>query len=157
MDKTKQFKIRCEHSSVIETILDSIREITVILQHTPVMVLETVNKFGDQQLHLDVHCDEIVEKYARENPSIRGLASEERPEYIELTKGEGGYDITYDPLDGSSIVDTNFSVGSIFSIWPHDENKLIGTKIGAQVNAVFAVYGPRTTAILYNPEVDKVQ
>jgi len=84
------------------------------------MVLETVNKFGDQQLHLDVHCDELVEKHLRENPMIRGLASEERPEYITCTTGEGGYDVTYDPLDGSSIVDTNFSVGSIFSIWPHD-------------------------------------
>jgi fructose-1,6-bisphosphatase len=83
-------------------------------------VLETVNKFGDQQLHLDVHCDEVVQKHLALNPSVRGIASEERPEYIELSQGEGGYDITYDPLDGSSIVDTNFSVGSIFSIWPHD-------------------------------------
>lgn len=76
---------------------------------------------------------------------------------MELTKGEGGYDVTYDPIDGSSIIDTNFSVGSIFSIWPHTENNIIGSKIGSQVNAVFAVYGPRTTVILYNPEVDKVQ
>lgn len=60
MDIKKPFKIRCEHSSVIETLLDAVREITIVLQHTPVMVLETRNKFGDQQLHLDVHCDEIV-------------------------------------------------------------------------------------------------
>lgn len=71
--------------------------------------------------------------------------------------GHGGFDVTYDPIDGSSIVDTNFSVGSIFSIWPHDENKIIGKKIGSQVNAILAIYGPRTTAVLYNPEVDKVQ
>lgn len=154
---TKSFKIRCSYSSVIESILNAIVEITVTLQHTPVIVLETVNKFGDQQLHLDVHCDEVVQKHLAQNPSVRGIASEERPEYIELSTGEGGYDITYDPLDGSSIVDTNFSVGSIFSIWPHDEHKLIGKKLNTQVNAVLAIYGPRTTVILYNPEVDKVQ
>ena len=154
---TKSFKIRCSYSSVIESILNAIVEITVTLQHTPVIVLESVNKFGDQQLHLDVHCDEVVQKHLAQNPSVRGIASEERPEYIELSTGEGGYDITYDPLDGSSIVDTNFSVGSIFSIWPHDEHKLIGKKLNTQVNAVLAIYGPRTTVILYNPEFDKVQ
>ncbi len=92
-----------------------------------------------------------------ENPLVRGIASEERPEYIELSQGQGGYDVTYDPIDGSSIIDTNFSVGSIFSIWPHDESKLIGKKLNAQVNAMLVIYGPRTTVILYNPEVDKVQ
>jgi fructose-1,6-bisphosphatase len=60
MDTSKDFKIRCDHSSVLESLLSAVREITITLQHTPVMVLETVNKFGDQQLHLDVHCDEIV-------------------------------------------------------------------------------------------------
>lgn len=127
------------------------------MQHTPVLALETVNKFGDQQLQLDVKCDEIVEKHLSTNTQVRGIASEERPEYIELSKGEGGYDVTFDPLDGSSIVDTNFAVGSIFSIWPHDESKLIGKKLSTQVNAVLAIYGPRTTVILYNPEVNKVQ
>ena len=65
--------------------------------------------------------------------------------------------MTYDPLDGSSIIDTNFSVGSIFSIWPNNPHQLIGDKLNTQVNAVLAVYGPRTTVILYNKEVDKVQ
>jgi hypothetical protein len=60
MDSCKNFKIRCDHTSIIESILDSVKEISITLQHTPVVVLETFNKFGDQQLHLDVHCDEIV-------------------------------------------------------------------------------------------------
>lgn len=49
------------------------------------------------------------------------------------------------------MLDSNFSVGSIFSIWPVDEKKLIGTKVKSQVNAMLAVYGPRTTVVLYNP------
>ena len=72
--------------------------------------------------------------------------------------GEGeGYYVTYDPLDGSSIIDTNFSIGSIYSIWPTNEKKLIGEKLGAQANAVLVIYGPRTTAILYNACQNKVQ
>jgi len=48
---------------------------------------------------------------------VKGFASEERPEHHAIGEGEG-YIVTYDPLDGSSIIDTNFAVGSIFSIWP---------------------------------------
>ena len=120
------------------------------------MKLETENKFGDQQLHQDVHCDGVVEKFLRKNPEVKGFASEERPHYEKIGEGDG-YVVTYDPLDGSSIVDTNFAVGSIFSIWHTDADNLIGKKLKDQVNAVLAIYGPRTTVILYNPEVNKVQ
>ena len=65
--------------------------------------------------------------------------------------------VTFDPLDGSSIVDTNFSIGSIFSIWRTGENKLIGNKVKDQVNAVITIFGPRTTAVYYNSVEDKVQ
>ena len=58
--------------------------------------------------------------------------------------------VTYDPLDGSSIIDTNFAIGSIFSIWKTTPTNLIGSKLGDQVNAVITVYGPRTTALIYN-------
>jgi sedoheptulose-bisphosphatase len=58
--------------------------------------------------------------------------------------------VTYDPLDGSSIIDTNFAIGSIFSIWKTDPANLIGSTLGAQENAVIIIYGPRTTALVYN-------
>ena len=65
--------------------------------------------------------------------------------------------VTYDPLDGSSIVDTNFAIGSIFSIWKTGPNRLIGNKLRDQVNAVISIFGPRTTCVYYNSEADKVQ
>jgi len=55
----------------------------------------------------------------------------------------GGYCCAFDPLDGSSIIDTNFSVGTIFGIWPG--NKLTGVKGKDQAAAGMCVYGPRTT------------
>ena len=48
-------------------------------------------------------------------------------------------------------------MGSIFSVWPYDEEGLLGKKVADQVNAVLAIYGPRTTAIFYNEEVNLVQ
>jgi fructose-1,6-bisphosphatase len=54
-------------------------------------------------------------------------------------------------------VDTNFSVGSIFSIWKAAPNHLIGDDLRSQVNGILAIYGPRTTVLFYNEKLDKVQ
>ena len=55
----------------------------------------------------------------------------------------GGYCCAFDPLDGSSIIDTNFTVGTIFGIWPGKQMTNIYGR--DQVAAGMAVYGPRTT------------
>jgi fructose-1,6-bisphosphatase len=58
----------------------------------------------------------------------------------------GGFSVAFDPLDGSSIVDTNFTVGTIFGVWPGD--KLTGVTGGDQVAAAMGIYGPRTTFVV---------
>jgi len=71
--------------------------------------------------------------------------------------GKGDYIVTFDPLDERSILDTNFVIGSIFAIWKKDTNRLIGSKIADSfVRGVIVVYGPRTTAIIYNDQVKSV-
>ena len=60
--------------------------------------------------------------------------------------GAGGFSVAFDPLDGSSIVDTNFTVGTIFGVWPGD--KLTGVTGAQQVAAAMGIYGPRTTYVL---------
>ena len=47
--------------------------------------------------------------------------SEEVPEPVAM--GGSGFSVAFDPLDGSSIVDTNFTVGTIFGVWPGDKLK----------------------------------
>jgi sedoheptulose-bisphosphatase len=65
--------------------------------------------------------------------------------------GKGKYIVSYDPLDGSSILDTNFAIGSIFAIWSATEQKLLNCKTSdVLVSSILVVYGPRTTAIIYN-------
>jgi len=65
--------------------------------------------------------------------------------------------VTYDPLNGGTILDTNFTVASVFSIWNSGNNTLTGRKISEQINAVVVIYGPRTTALYYNATENKVQ
>lgn len=48
---------------------------------------------------------------------VHSALSEERS-YITQLDDNGKYIVTFDPLDGSSIIDTNFTIGSIFAIWP---------------------------------------
>ncbi|CAH8337912.1 unnamed protein product [Eruca vesicaria subsp. sativa] len=73
--------------------------------------------------------------------------SEEVPELQDMGgPAEGGFSVAFDPLDGSSIVDTNFTVGTIFGVWPG--HKLTGVAGGDQVAAAMGIYGPRTTYVL---------
>ncbi|GFY83570.1 sedoheptulose-bisphosphatase [Actinidia rufa] len=73
--------------------------------------------------------------------------SEEVPELQDMGGPvQGGFSVAFDPLDGSSIVDTNFTVGTIFGVWPGD--KLTGVTGRDQVAAAMGIYGPRTTYVL---------
>jgi sedoheptulose-bisphosphatase len=70
--------------------------------------------------------------------------SEEVPEPVNM--GGSGYSVAFDPLDGSSIVDTNFAVGTIFGVWPGD--KLVGITGRDQAAAGMGIYGPRTVFVV---------
>jgi sedoheptulose-bisphosphatase len=50
---------------------------------------------------------------------VKLACSEEVPEPVDM--GGSGFSVAFDPLDGSSIVDTNFAVGTIVGIWPGDK------------------------------------
>lgn len=68
---------------------------------------------------------------------------------------DGEYFVTFDPIDGSSVIDCNFSVGSIFGVW---NTKEIEGKTGrALVGAALAVYGTRTTICIYNAQNNIVE
>lgn len=57
--------------------------------------------------------------------------------------------VAFDPLDGSSIFDANFAVGTIFGVWPGSTP--LGQTGRDQVAAAYSVYGPRTLLILAVP------
>jgi sedoheptulose-bisphosphatase len=98
------------------------------------------NISGDEQLELDLQCDQTVFAAVKASGVYHTVASEETPK--ETKVGDGMYSLGCDPLDGSSIIDANFSVGSIYGIWPG--TNLIGRTGREQVAACVSLYGPRT-------------
>jgi fructose-1,6-bisphosphatase I len=107
----------------------------------------TTNKSGEDQLALDVLADKII----MENIMICRLVSnaiseEQEKETICDCGGKcGEYSVCWDPLDGSSLVDANLAIGSVFSIYR--EQGFVGRTGRDQVAALYAVYGPRTTFV----------
>jgi fructose-1,6-bisphosphatase len=57
--------------------------------------------------------------------------------------------VTFDPIDGSTVMDSNFSVASVFAIW-EAQGELNGLTGRNMVGSALAIYGSRTTIILYN-------
>ena len=98
------------------------------------------NKTGDIQLKLDIKSDEIIEESFKDTPQISAIISEEKEDILKLNPN-GEYIVCYDPLDGSSIVDYNLSVGSIFGIYKD------GLNAKNLVASVYIVYGPRVEMI----------
>src|SRR3989338_10669005 len=98
------------------------------------------NKFGEKQLKLDVLADQLMEHYLRESGSVACFCSEEHDDIVEIDP-KAPYSVVFDPLDGSSLVDANFAIGSIFGIYPGSE--IIGRAPHEQVAAGYVLYGPR--------------
>ena len=99
------------------------------------------NATGDTQLKLDVLSDEIITKKLSKLQCVKALVSEEKQSTMDLNK-DGKYIIAYDPLDGSSLVDVNFAVGSIFGIY---KNELATQNL---VASAYIIYGPRTELVI---------
>ncbi|HWK59856.1 MAG TPA: class 1 fructose-bisphosphatase [Eoetvoesiella sp.] len=120
--------------------------------------LETENVQGEVQKKLDVLSNEILLEANEWGGNLMAMASEEM-ETIHRIPNEypkGGYLLLFDPLDGSSNIDVNVSIGTIFSVLRAPEAAKTreveeadflqpGTQ---QVAAGYAVYGPQSMLVL---------
>jgi fructose-1,6-bisphosphatase I len=111
---------------------------------------------GETQKKLDILSNEVFIKSNEWAGHLAAMASEEMDEIYPIPAGKprGKYLLTFDPLDGSSNIDVNVSVGTIFSILrcagscqhPSEQDFLqAGTQ---QVAAGYALYGPSTMMVL---------
>jgi len=98
------------------------------------------NSSGETQLQLDIQCDLIIQEEFSKVSSVHTIASEEKEKEMLLNEG-GKYFVAYDPLDGSSLVDVNLSVGTIYGIYEGE--------FGASnmVAACYVVHGPRVEMV----------
>ena len=118
------------------------------------------NVQGEEQKPLDVLANEIFIRQNEWNGHLAGLASEEMDDPRQIPPGDprGKYLLVFDPLDGSSNIDVNVSVGSIFSILRAPQGVIdSGRDVveadflqpgAAQVAAGYAIYGPTTQLVL---------
>ena len=106
------------------------------------------NCSGEQQLKLDVLSDKIIEEELSKVSTVKVLASEEKTDPVTVNEN-GRYFIGYDPLDGSSLIDVNLSVGSIFGIY---EKSFNGKDL---VASVYVVYGPRVELVIATLTVER--
>ncbi|MEO1924299.1 MAG: class 1 fructose-bisphosphatase [Nautiliaceae bacterium] len=133
-------------TEIIKAIENTAKEIYEAIKTKDTGKVDTSNASGDVQVKLDVISDEIVEKNLLKVNSVKEIISEEKEDPI--TKESGKYLVAYDPLDGSSLIDVDLSVGSIFGIY---ENDYKGENIKA---AVYVVYGPRVEMVVARDVVE---
>ncbi|EFJ22250.1 hypothetical protein SELMODRAFT_99338 [Selaginella moellendorffii] len=126
---------------------EAIRTISFKVKTASCGATACVNTFGDEQLAVDLLANKLLFEALRFSHVCKYACSEEDPELLDMGGPvEGGFSVAFDPLDGSSIVDTNFTVGTIFGVWPGD--KLTGVTGNDQVAAAMGIYGPRTTYVM---------
>ncbi len=120
------------------------KHISYALQTTETGLAGTTNTFGEEQLALDVMSDMIVAQHLREGGNARAYASEESGDLVELTT-DAPYTVVFDPLDGSSLVDVDFAIGTIVGVY--ETHELVGMTPRQQCAALYVLYGPRTVLV----------
>ena len=144
-----------ELAQVITTIAETCKTIDQALQQGALAgILGSAgneNVQGETQKKLDVISNDYLIDALKVHPHVGGLASEELDDFTPA-QNNGQYLVLFDPLDGSSNIDINMCVGTIFSILPAQnavtqaaDFMQAGT---AQVAAGYVLYGPSTMLVL---------
>ncbi len=110
----------------------------------------TGNVQGEDQKKLDVIANDTLIHELNNNANVAGLASEEEDSFVACHEN-GGYLVLFDPLDGSSNIDVNISVGTIFSILAKPAGALNTQSFlqagREQVGSGYVLYGPQTLLV----------
>ena len=149
-----------DFTSLLNDIVTACKVISNLVNHGALVgvlgAAGTENVQGEDQKKLDVISNDVFLRSNEWAGHLAAMASEEMEEIYPIPEGNprGKYLLTFDPLDGSSNIDVNVSVGTIFSILrckgdcanPTKEDFLqAGTE---QVCAGYALYGPSSMMVL---------
>ena len=150
----QQNNIPAELGSVLESIVAACSDISGKVRLGALAgvlgMAGTGNIQGEDQKKLDVIANDILIDVLKNNAHVAGLASEEEDTFVAANEN-GGYLVLFDPLDGSSNIDVNISVGTIFSVLAKPEGRLntesFLQKGRDQVAAGYVLYGPQTQLV----------
>ncbi|MGL4939665.1 class 1 fructose-bisphosphatase, partial [Shewanella sp.] len=142
-------------SQLILTLADTSKAISHAVRHGALAgvlgATEQENVQGETQKKLDIITNDMLKDALKADGTVRGLASEEEDHVVEVSPN-GQYLVCFDPLDGSSNIDINSLVGTIFSVLPAPAGELTETSFlqsgRAQLAAGYVLYGPSTMLAL---------
>jgi fructose-1,6-bisphosphatase I len=117
---------------------------------------ESENVQGEVQKKLDIIANEVLLEANEWGGHLAAMASEEMDSIYVVPNRypQGEYLLMFDPLDGSSNIDVNVSIGTIFSVLKKPDESLVVTEQDflqpgqQQVAAGYCIYGPQTTLVL---------
>jgi fructose-1,6-bisphosphatase I len=101
----------------------------------------TINIYGEEQMALDKWADNILVNGLKKSRLVRYIATEEQENIIEVDNPKNEFGAVLDPLDGSSLIDVNLTVGTIIGIYPGN----VLEKGANMIAAMYILYGPLTT------------
>lgn len=143
--------------SVIDTLLTASKEIAVCVNRGALAGVlgstEDENVQGETQKKLDVISNQILKDALLNNQQVAALASEEE-DHVVAGNPAGNYVVAFDPLDGSSNIDINGQIGTIFTVYPARkdvaaDSELQFRQLGTQqVCAGYVLYGASTLLVI---------
>lgn len=104
----------------------------------------TQNIFNEVQMDFDKYANDVFVGNLKKNRLVRYIASEEETQILEINNPQNDFGIVIDPIDGSSLLDVNLTVGSIIGIYPGN----VLEKGSRMIAAFYFLYGPCTTLTL---------
>lgn len=151
-----QDSLKRDVAATVHALADAGRDISALVSDGPLAgelaAAMTENVQGEVQKFLDVHSNDLLVEACRRAP-VAAIASEELDHPIALHH-DGTMLVAVDPLDGSSNIDTNVSIGTIFSILRAPDHVDAHThdaflqKGRDQLAAGYILYGPQTTLVM---------
>jgi fructose-1,6-bisphosphatase I len=111
------------------------------------------NVQGETQKQLDVISNDLLKDLLLSDDSVRAIASEEEDDVV-AGNPNGRFNVAFDPLDGSSNIDINGQIGTIFTIYatlpefPADSPEQFLQKGREQLVAGYVLYGPSTMLVM---------
>jgi fructose-1,6-bisphosphatase I len=106
-------------------------------------VAGTQNMYGEVQVEMDKWADDVLVDGLSKLPYVASVASEERDDVIEM-EPEGEFSVVFDPLDGSSLMGINLTVGTIVGIYSSRSPLRPGREM---VCSLYILYGPLTVLV----------
>jgi fructose-1,6-bisphosphatase len=150
-DLVSRGEVADDVAATMRSIADACAETARLIETAPLAGLSGLagnrNVQGEEQKPLDIASNEIFVRHLGQVPAVAVGVSEEVDGEIEFNPG-GRLGVFFDPLDGSSNLDVNVTVGSIFSVVAAAGMAEVLQPGRGQLAAGFAGYGPATTLVI---------